>query len=182
MGAIPLGGVRLDLRRREIPCDRLDLPLLRRQLEVHGRQTTAVKALPILAALLALAACGGTGARSPEAVARAWSAALDRSDDGSAARLFADGAQIVQNGELTLRDHADAVTWNEGLPCGGRITSVQKRGRDEVLVVFVLTERPGHRCDAPGQMTAALFRVVGGKIVLWHQTPAPAASSGNQIV
>src|SRR5262249_34401811 len=152
-------------------------------LEVHGRQTTPVKALPILAAVLALAACGGSGSHSPEDVARAWSAALDRSDNDAAASLFADDAQIVQNGELTLHDHADAVPWSSGLPCGGRITSVQHRGRYEVLVVFHLTERPGHSCDAPGQMAAALFRVVRGKIVLWHQTPAPATPppAGSQI-
>jgi hypothetical protein len=142
-----------------------------------------VKALPIFAAVFALAACGGQGSHSPEAVARAWSAALDRSDDDGAASLFASGAEIVQNGELTLQDHADAVTWNDGLPCGGRITSVQRRGKYEVLVVFHLVERPGHRCDAPGQRAAALFRVVGGKIVLWHQTPAPATPppAGSEI-
>jgi hypothetical protein len=143
-----------------------------------------VKALPILAVVLALAACGGSSSHSPESVARAWSAALDRSDDETAANLFANGAEIVQNGELTLRDHADAVTWNDGLPCGGHITSVQRHGKYEVLVVFNLIKRPGHRCDAPGQKAAALFRVVGGKIVLWHQTPAPATPppAGNQIV
>jgi hypothetical protein len=142
-----------------------------------------VKAAPILVAVLALAACGGSSSHSPESVARAWSAALDRSDDDTAASLFAAGARIVQNGELTLRDHADAVTWNDGLPCGGRITSVQSRGKYEVLVVFDLVERPGHHCDAPGQKAAALFRVVGGKIVLWHQTPAPATpSAGEGIV
>ncbi len=142
-----------------------------------------MRLLPILAVVLALVGCGGSRSHSPEAVARAWSSALDRSDDDSAASLFAAGAQIVQNGELTLRDHADAVTWNDGLPCGGRITSVRKQGKYEVLVVFDLIRRPGHRCDAPGEKAAALFRVVGGKIVLWHQTPAPATPppAGSQI-
>ncbi len=142
-----------------------------------------MKALPIVVAVLALAACGGSSSHSPGAVARAWSAALDRSDDGAAASLFASGARIVQNGELTLSDHAAAVAWNAGLPCGGRITSITRRSPYEVLVVFRLTERPGHHCDAPGQSAAALFRVVGGKIVLWHQTPSPATppAAGNEI-
>ena len=35
--AIPFGGVRLDLGACELAGERLDLPLLGRQLEVHGR-------------------------------------------------------------------------------------------------------------------------------------------------
>ena len=42
-----------------------------------------------------------------------------------------------------------------------------------MLVVFHLTDRPGHRCDAPGSDAAAVFRVEHGKIVLWHQTDVP---------
>ena len=34
---VPVGGVRLDLGLRELPRQRLDLPLLGGQLEVHGR-------------------------------------------------------------------------------------------------------------------------------------------------
>ena len=45
-----------------------------------------------------------------------------------------------------------------------------------------LTDRPGHRCDAPGQEAAAIFKVVDGKIVLWHQTaPPPSTPSGPTI-
>jgi hypothetical protein len=43
-----------------------------------------------------------------------------------------------------------------------------------VLVVFDLTERPHHQCDAPGAQAAALFQVDHGKIVLWHQTAVPS--------
>ncbi|HZU20639.1 MAG TPA: nuclear transport factor 2 family protein [Gaiellaceae bacterium] len=135
----------------------------------------------ILACASIFAACGGHSARSPEAVARAWSAALDRSDDGAAASLFAPSAVVVQSRELVLQTHADAVTWNAALPCGGRITRVVPERRDEVLVVFRLTERPGHSCDAPGASAAALFRVEHGRIVLWHQTPVPA-QAGTPVV
>ena len=127
----------------------------------------------ILAGALALTACGGHRTASAESVARAWSAALDRADDDTAARLFAPSAVVVQDGELVLHTHADAVAWNAALPCGGRITRVLKQGKNEVLVVFRLTERPGHRCDAPGVDAAAVFRVQHGKIVLWHQVPPP---------
>ena len=127
----------------------------------------------ILLALPALAGCGGHHDPPPASVARAWSAALDRNDNEAAARLFADGAMIVQGGELVLRDHAAAVRWNAMLPCGGAIESVTTQSKTDVLVVFRLNERPQHRCDGPGTRTAALFRVQHGKIVLWHQTQAP---------
>jgi limonene-1,2-epoxide hydrolase len=54
--------------------------------------------------------------------------------------------------------------------------------KNQVLVVFRLTERPGHRCDAPGLAAAAIFEVEHGKIVRWQQTappddaPAPSGS------
>jgi hypothetical protein len=127
----------------------------------------------ILLAALALTACGGHAQPSAESVARQWSAALNRNDNESAGRLFADGAEIVQNGEETLQTHADAVRWNAGLPCGGRITDVERHGKHEVLAIFQLKERPQHRCDAPGGVAAALFQVEDGKIVLWHQSEVP---------
>jgi limonene-1,2-epoxide hydrolase len=135
----------------------------------------------LLLATAVLTACGGHKARSAEDVARTWSAALDRNDNDAAARLFADGAKIVQSGELVLASHADAVRWNASLPCGGRIVSVSARGTTDVLVVFRLEERPRHRCDGPGSQAAALFRVRDGKIVLWHQTAVPPPDEGGTI-
>jgi hypothetical protein len=132
-----------------------------------------VRILAILVAALALTACGGHDSPSAESVARAWSAALDRSDDEAAANLFAPGAEVIQSEETVLANHADAVTWNAGLPCGGRIEKVIHRASDEVIVVFGLDERPRHTCDAPGAEAAAIFRVEHGKIVLWHQTVPP---------
>jgi hypothetical protein len=137
--------------------------------------------LLVLAAAL-VTGCGGHEARSAEDVARSWSAALDRNDNDAAARLFADGAKIVQTGERVLANHADAVRWNEALPCGGKILSVSRRGSTDVLVVFRLEERPRHRCDGPGAQAAALFRVRDGKIVLWHQTAVPPPDGSGTIV
>jgi limonene-1,2-epoxide hydrolase len=137
-----------------------------------------VRFAPILLAAALLAGCGSHTA-SPTDVVRAWSAALDRNDNEGAARLFDDGSTIVQNGELTLATHADAVRWNAELPCGGTIVAIEKRGGNDVLAVFRLRERPGHRCDAPGTKAAALFRVRDGKIELWHQTDVPPPSGGD---
>jgi hypothetical protein len=132
-----------------------------------------MKLVATLLAVVALTACGGSKGSSAPDVVRAWSAALDRNDNEHAARLFANGAQIVQNGEQTLRTHADAVRWNAGLPCGGRISHLELHGKTQVLAIFELENRPAHRCDAVGSQAAAIFRVEHGQIVLWHQTAVP---------
>jgi hypothetical protein len=136
-----------------------------------------MKLAAILVALVAFTACGGDKTASPTDVVRAWSAALDRNDNEAAGRLFADGAQVIQDSETSLPTHADAVRWNSLLPCGGKITSLELRGKQLVLAVFTLSDRPGHRCDAPGGQAAALFEVEHGKIVVWHQTDVPTATN-----
>jgi hypothetical protein len=138
-----------------------------------------MRLVAILAVTMALAACGGHAARSPEDVARAWSTALNRADDEAAAKLFAPSAEVLQGGGLLLRTHHDAVEWNASLPCGGSITRVERQGPNQVLVVFKLKERPGHLCDAPGSDAAAVFRVEHGKIVLWRQTDAPGEAGAS---
>jgi limonene-1,2-epoxide hydrolase len=142
-----------------------------------------MRVLAILLGVLALSACGAKKTASAPEVVRAWSAALDRNDNEQAARLFADGAQIIQNGEATLATHADAVRWNAALPCGGRISHLEVRGKSQVLAVFELQERPQHHCDANGDQAAALFQVENGRIVLWHQTPVPDVyTPGGQVI
>jgi len=142
-----------------------------------------MRLVAILLGLLALTACGGKKTASASEVVRAWSAALDRNDNEEAARLFADRAQIVQNGEATLATHADAVHWNAALPCGGRIIHLEVRSKSQVLAVFELEERPQHRCDANGSQAATLFEIEHGRIVLWHQTAVPENfAPGGQVI
>lgn len=129
----------------------------------------------LLLLVLALAACGEHKAASPEQVARAWSAALNRDDNKAAAALFAKDAQVIQGSVTTLHSGNDALEWNRLLPCGGTIVGVTLQRTDQVLVTFQLKERPGHACDGPGQEAAAIFRVEHGKIVLWHQVPPPTS-------
>jgi limonene-1,2-epoxide hydrolase len=118
--------------------------------------------------LVALAGCGG-GEASPQSVVRAWSEAVNTGDNEGAARLFADGARVVQGEEVRRLDSfAEARAWNSALPCSGRILSLTAR-EDTVRVMFVLGDRPEKTCDGPGERALALFRVRDGKIVLWHQ-------------
>ena len=64
---------------------------------------------------------------------------------------------------------AGRFDWNAGLPCSGLITSIHSHGQI-VTATFRLADRPKSRCDGPGKRVTAIFRVVDGKIVLWHQT------------
>ena len=103
------------------------------------------------------AGCGGSPP-SAQSVVRAWSQALN--------------AEVIQAGrELTLRTHADAVAWNASLPCSGKIVSIDASG-DTATATFLLGNRRHRACDGPGQHATAIFKVLRGKIVLWHQTPA----------
>ncbi len=116
-----------------------------------------------------LAGCGGSSP-SAESVVRAWSQALNSDDNETAANLFALGAQVVQgNTVLRLKTHGQALAWNSQLPCSGRIVSIESKGKT-ATATFVLGDRTHSRCDGPGQKATAIFRVVKGKIVLWHQT------------
>jgi hypothetical protein len=172
----------LDLGPSEVAGERLDLALLRRELEVHGGHTNDVRlATAIILAAIAVAGCGSHHTRSPSEVARSWSADLNRNDNEDAARLFVDGAKVVQGDEMILADHAAAVQWNAGLPCGGKIVSVQPQGKTDVLVIFRLVDRPNHQCDDPGGEASALFRVRDGQIELWHQTEVPEQPTGATV-
>ena len=133
--------------------------------------TVRVAGLVALAAFV-LTSCGG-GDPSPQSVVRAWSEAVNSDDNEGAARLFADGARVVQGASVRrLETFAEARDWNAALPCAGRILSLSERG-DTVRATFLLGNRRRSRCDGPGARALALVRVRDGKIVLWHQLETP---------
>jgi hypothetical protein len=109
---------------------------------------------------------------SPPAIVRAWSRDLNTNDNRAAAALFARGARVIQPGVDVRLTAKLALAFNESLPCGGRITRIQRKG-DRVTATFLLIERPRHKCDAPGQKAAAVFVVQRGLIVSWQQVAVP---------
>jgi limonene-1,2-epoxide hydrolase len=132
---------------------------------------TALRVLALSAAVVLLAGCG-SGSPSAESVVRAWSAALNQGDNNTAGSLFARGAEVVQNGQvLTLKTRDAAIAWNSELPCSGKILSITSHG-NTATATFLLGDRPHSQCDGPGQEATAIFKVMHGKIVLWHQTNA----------
>src|SRR5438034_11676245 len=115
---------------------------------IVGRVVRSWFAAALLLALLA--GCGG-GKPTPESVVRAWSKALDAGDNQAAADLFAPGAQVIQGPVVTsLRTHADAVAWNAGLPCSGKIVDLSTSGAT-VTATFLLGNRQTTACDGPGR-------------------------------
>jgi len=134
--------------------------------------------------LVLLASGCGDSQPSAQSVVRAWSQALNAEDNKGAADLFAPGAEVVQGSTVIhLQTHAQAEAWNSSLPCSGKIVSIRSHG-ETARATFRLGDRQHSRCDGPGELATALFKVVKGKIVLWHQAeqsalvlPPPPTSS-----
>ena len=136
-----------------------------------------MRSLAAAACILALLAGCGSAGTSPSSVVRAWSNALNGDDNEAAANLFAQDAEVIQGSVVArLHTHSDAVAWNTDLPCSGKIVSLAAHGA-VVRATFVLGDRKTSPCDGPGKRAAAVFRIRGGKIVLWHQVPAGGPST-----
>jgi hypothetical protein len=133
------------------------------------RRAAVVIALTTMLAMVLAASAPATTPKTPAQVVRAWSKALDASDDKAAGALFAANALTIQGAFVVrLKTAKSAVLWNSGLPCAGEIVRLRVAG-NVVKATFVLGHRKGHKCDAPGQLAAAKFTVVKGKITRWEQ-------------
>src|SRR5919204_4597638 len=136
-----------------------------------------VRSLAAAACILALLAGCGSGGAPPSGGVPARGKGLNEGGNHAAAELFAPDAEGVQGSVVTrLRTHADAVAWNTDLPCSGKIVSLSTHDT-VVRATFVLGDRKSSSCDGPGKRAAAVFRIRGGKIVLWHQVPAGGPST-----
>jgi hypothetical protein len=120
--------------------------------------------------LLALTACGGGSGQSAASVVRDWSAALDAYDNERAASLFAPNIAIVQGDQLIrLRTHKQAVTWNAGLPCAGKIGSLKQNGSSVEATFRIRSGRHRHCQDPAGSEAIVMLVVEHGKIILFDQ-------------
>ena len=158
---------------------------------------------------LALAACGSEGSGQPAdapaagvsgaaagadldranpedvEVIAAWIAALTAGDTESAADYFAIPS-VAQNGplEVRIRDHADAVAFNESLPCGAEVIEAETSG-EKTIATFELSERPGGGCGPGAGGTARTsFVIENGKIVEWwrlNDPPQPSRINPNTV-
>src|SRR3954454_16645277 len=151
-------------------------------------------ALAVGVSALGTAACGAGGGRTttvgpppqrgagplrppaPAAstrVIRRWSDTLRRGDVRGAARYFAIPAIVqFQPGGRPERitERREAIAFNLVLPCGAQLLRAERGGR-YVNALFLLPERPGAPCDAPGRTARTDFLIRGGKIVEWRRAP-----------
>jgi hypothetical protein len=111
--------------------------------------------------------------RRMKAVVRRWSARLNAGDNEGVARLFSVPALMIQGSyAYRLRSREQIAQWHSGLPCSGEIVSIAIKGRF-ATAVFRLGDRGASACDAPGELVAARFEIVDGRIVVWQQVPLP---------
>jgi xanthine/CO dehydrogenase XdhC/CoxF family maturation factor len=132
-----------------------------------------MKRFVLVALVFSLVACGDNEKEpaGAEEVVRAWSRALNTGNNEAAAELFALGALIEQPPLVfRVRTREDALAWNRGLPCSGKIVALTAEG-DVVEATFLLGNRGASPCDAPGGRATAIFRVDAGKIILFRQVP-----------
>jgi hypothetical protein len=114
--------------------------------------------------------CGGP--QSPEKVVRAWNDALASGDNVAAANLFATNAKVVAGDSIRiLHDRGEAVSFNAGLPCSGRILKLKAKG-SQLIATLALTDRSSHRCRGIDERASIAFRVRGGRIIALDQIGA----------
>ena len=104
-----------------------------------------------------------------------WLRVLRSGDERGAARFWATGAKF-QNATpvLTIDTPLEKLAIQKSLPCGAKI---RRAGGPApfVVLVFVLTQRPGGDCGAGvGHTARGAIRVAHGKIVEWYRLPDAA--------
>ena len=147
--------------------------------------------------LLGLAGCGSDGGSEdaagkpapseasvegadPEAVEviAAWSEALSSGDTEAAAKLFAIPS-VAENGPtFQIRSPADALVFNESLPCGAELTEAETVG-ESTIATFRLSDRPGGDCGTgSGAEASTSFVIEDGEIAEWRRVGSDGPGPG----
>ena len=100
---------------------------------------------------LALTAAAATRALPPSRSRAPGAPPSNRDDNEAAARLFAPRREDRPERTELPRDPRGRRALERGLPCGGRITRLERHGKDEVIAQFELTERPRHTLRRAGR-------------------------------
>lgn len=157
------------------------------------RPRWAASALALATLLALIAGCGGGEATDAAAgagptagadaadleVIEGWARALRGGDVDAAAAYFAIPSSAENGGlRVEIRSTADAVTFNESLPCGGEVVAATTAG-EVTTATFELSDRPGGECGSgAGGEAAAAFRIEDGEIVEWRRVAVPGGERG----
>ncbi len=109
-------------------------------------------------------------------VIRGWSDALRNGKVDRAVSFWHVPATAYNGGNpIKLLTRGAIRTWNESLPCGAKLTKVE-RDANYVLATFKLTNRKGFKagCDGLGNEAQTLFLIRDGKILQWLRSPEDA--------
>ena len=105
-------------------------------------------------------------------VIAAWLRVLRHGQEAKAARYWATGAKFQNyTSVLTIDTPIEKLAIQKSLPCGARI---KRAGGPApfVVLVFVLTNRPGGNCGkGVGHLARGAIRVAHGKIAEWYRLP-----------
>lgn len=114
---------------------------------------------------------GRADAASVKVIAR-WLKVLRKGQEARAARYWATGAKFQNSTPvLTIDTPIEKLAIQKSLTCGARI---KRAGGPApfVVLVFVLTQRPGGNCGSGvGQTARGAIRVAHGQIVEWYRLP-----------
>jgi hypothetical protein len=139
--------------------------------------TGCLLALAFDSAGASVAAPGTKQQRQMAAIVHEWSARLNANDNAGIARLFSLPAIIVQPPyEYRFTTRKQLALWHSLLPCSGKVIAVTYKGR-YATAVFRLGNRGKTKCDGPGELAAARFEIVKGKIRSWEQVAVPKTSA-----
>ena len=136
------------------------------------------RAVVVVAAALALAGCNDDhAAKRPsqkemadEATVRLWTRALYDGHYDRAARFFAPGAIVQQNGTRVLQGHREAVVFNRSLSCRASVLSIRHEPKGTVLATFNLGPGRLGGCTGGGRVLVRFF-IRRGLIETWRQLP-----------
>jgi hypothetical protein len=144
----------------------------------HATTTNTTTTTTTGAAVAPPAAKGLTSAQLRMAViVRAWVGRLNANDNAALARLYALPTIAIQGlYEYKLKTRKQIALCFSRLPCSGEIVALGFSG-DYATVIFHLRNRGSIKCDGPGTLAAARFRIVNGKIDYWAQIPLPKSAN-----
>ncbi len=102
-----------------------------------------------------------------------WIGALTEGDTEAAAGYFAIPSNVENGSPAKLEKAADAIAFNESLPCGGELVAAETTG-DFTTATFELTERPGGDCGSgTGGEASTSFVIENGEITDWRRVANP---------